>query len=55
MIECKTYEFPRGTPKGQFQLWIDGNWAENITDKIIEAKGDLMTLYGRDLTNEWET
>jgi hypothetical protein len=33
--EYKIYEFPVGTERGQFQLWIDGNWAENVTGRNV--------------------
>jgi hypothetical protein len=52
--EWKTYEFPRGTVRGQFQLWIDGNYAKDVTDEMIKAKGDPMALYGRDDMDGWE-
>jgi hypothetical protein len=52
--EWKTYEFPRGTERGQFQLWIDGNYAKNVTDEMIKAKDDPMALYGRDDVDEFE-
>ncbi len=54
VAEHKIYEFPRGTARGQYQLWVDGNYAENVTEKMNEAKGDLMALYGRDAMDGWE-
>jgi hypothetical protein len=56
--ECKIYEFPGGTERGQFQLWIDGNYVKNVTEKMIAAmiaaKGGLMAFDSRDLTEEFE-
>jgi hypothetical protein len=56
--EWKIYEFPGGTERGQFQLWIDGNYVKdvtyNVTDDFIKANGDLMALYGRDDMNEFD-
>jgi hypothetical protein len=52
--EWKIYEFPRGTEKGQFQLWIDGNYAEDVTAEMIAAKGNLMAFDSRDLMDEFE-
>jgi hypothetical protein len=52
--EWKIYEFPRGTERGQFQLWIDGNYVKNVTDEMLKAKGDLMALYGRDDMDEFD-
>jgi hypothetical protein len=31
-IECEKREYSVTDPKGQYQLWIDGNWAQNITE-----------------------
>jgi hypothetical protein len=52
--EWKIYEFPVGTERGQFQLWIDGNYVKNVTDEMLKAKGDLMALYGRDDMDEFD-
>ena len=52
--EWNIYEFPRGTEKGQFQLWIDGNYAKNVTAEMIAARGGLLAFDSRDLMEEIE-
>jgi hypothetical protein len=52
--EWKIYEFPVGTERGQFQLWINGNYAEDVTAEMIAAKGNLMAFESRDLMDEFE-
>ncbi len=40
--------------RGQFQLWIDGNYVKNVTAEMIAAKGDLMAFDSRNLMDEFE-